>query len=932
MSSKVTYRQQYTRCGKERCRKCQDGTGHGPYWYAYWSEKGRTMSKYIGIKLPEGIEATITEGTTKPADAERENELTHTPAAQSAQAPLLRVYALGQFRIEHQSEGESRPLDSRSWHRRRARALLGCLLSTPGRRLGREQIMDILWPDLDIDVAANRLNGAVHELRQILEPDIARPATSRLLRLERDILELADNSQIWVDAEAFEQILQEAHASSDPEQTEQLLAEAESLYRGNYLLEELYAEWAAPRRDALQRAWIGLLLDLTNLRIERGAFIRAIETLDKLRNAEPTNETALQRLMLLLTHLDRRGEALKAYTRHLDVLKRDYESEPLPETSKLYKELRQGHHPAGTIFKTTAPSEKASPAHPAPPASPPPEVTFSRPALPLGRHNQSPLIGRQAELETMRQVLLAIGGTTEKASAGQRKAGKQHQHILHIPLVSSRVQQLHFLLLKGETGIGKTRLAEELSLEAYTRGWAVAWSRSYEQESAIPFRPWTELLRILLHDIPTMTALLNVAPFAEAASQLKLERISALLPEAAFPPLPIASIASTVSQSAAPIPREQERLHLWEATLGLLGALSNVHPLLLVLDDLHWADDSSIELLTYLTHHLQDQRILLVGTCRDGELTPQHKLNTLIRDLRREQAIATVAVKPLTNSQIISLLSHLPTNIVQSIQTQAAGNPFFAEELARYVGATPSDEYPLLPLTTNHTPFGNEAGEVSSSMHNLRPSPHQPLEHDIPLSPNHSLPEGIAAVLERRLNRLSTGCQALLGRAAVLGGSFELGQLLPMAGEYDEEAVVDLLEEALRAGLLTEEGTGAHFSYHFWHPLIIKHLYERLSAARRAQLHRKAAATIKAAHANAPQEKIAAAIFSHLNRGGGEPADIAYYAELAGNQAYSLAAYSEALQYYLQVLHAFPGTPLAENSTITAQIRQASPETLDHLT
>src|SRR5919108_6027757 len=198
MNSKVTYRQQYTRCGKQRCRKCREGRGHGPYWYAYWSEKGRTVSKYIGTQLPEELER---------AQAAEEVERAHTQNganATSQHSPTLRIYLLGQFRIERRTAHEWVAVDSRTWHRRRARALLGCLLSSPGRRLGREQVMELLWPDLDIDIAANRLNGAVHELRQILEPEIARPAASRMLRLERDVLELADDKYIWVDAEVFE--------------------------------------------------------------------------------------------------------------------------------------------------------------------------------------------------------------------------------------------------------------------------------------------------------------------------------------------------------------------------------------------------------------------------------------------------------------------------------------------------------------------------------------------------------------------------------------------------------------------------------------------------------------------------------------------------------------------------------------------------------
>jgi len=108
--------------------------------------------------------------------------------------------------------------------------------------------MEALWPELDMERAANRLNGAVHELRRLLEPELARPADSRLLRLKRDVLELADRTQILVDADTFENLLTEANATATPEQVECTLEEAAALYRGDYLLEELYSEWAAPRR------------------------------------------------------------------------------------------------------------------------------------------------------------------------------------------------------------------------------------------------------------------------------------------------------------------------------------------------------------------------------------------------------------------------------------------------------------------------------------------------------------------------------------------------------------------------------------------------------------------------------------------------------------------------------------------------------------
>jgi DNA-binding SARP family transcriptional activator len=911
MNNKVTYRQQYTRCGKQRCRKCREGAGHGPYWYAYWSANGRTVSKYIGTHLPVDLEATRQPEDETAKDADRST-------VQPPPTPVLRIYLLGQFRIERWSNNGWTAVDSRIWHRRRARALLGCLLSSPGRRLGREQVMDLLWPDLDIDVAANRLNGAVHELRQILEPEIARPASSRLLRLERDILELAGSTQIWVDAEVFENLLKEANTTDDPEEVAHLLEEASALYKGQYLIEELYSEWAALRRDTLQRAWIGLQLNMASLHAKAGASISAIQILEQLRNSDPTNETALQRLMILLTQLDRRGEALQIYRQHASRLQREYESEPLPETVELYEALCRGHVPSRPSMQpqqSMFPEKEIGPSF-SNGGQKRAEFTFSRPLFQLGRHNQSPLIGRNQELIAMRQVIQTIEAIPQKTEQTREDSDG---HLSSTEATTpSRARRPQFILLRGEAGIGKTRLAEEISLEAYERGWAVAWSRSYEQEGTIPYRPWTEILRTLLQGNNVLTSLLAMTSDPDGTepllSPLKLERLSVLLPDLAdyIPPTRIAPA----------LPHEQERLHLWEAATGLLSALGKLHPLLLVLDDLHWTDDSSIELLAYLIHRLQDQRILLIATCREGELAPQHRLRTLIADLYRDQAIVPLQVQPLTQTQIGTLVSHLPRNVVQSIQAQAAGNPFFAEELARYVGTPPNEQEPTpmpptLPGQGEATvyPSGTSTGPLSSQKAGWKTSPSSRAPR--------LLPEPIAAVLERRMSRLSSDCQTLLGKAAVLGGSFELNQLVPMANEHDEDTILDLLEEALRAGLLTEEGKGAHITYHFWHPLIIGHLYERLSAARRAQLHRKAAEALKAAYTSTHQEQ-AAAIVYHLSRGSSDSSQIAYYAEIAGNQAYLLAAYSEAQQYYLQALQAHNERilPPLEDGDIHAQIQR----------
>ncbi len=843
MNERVTYRQQFTYCGKPSCSRCREGKGHGPYWYAYISKGGQTVRKYVGRNLPTNIEMST-------------QELQSTFIAHNRHAPLFKVYQLGQFRLERRSKREWQTIANPAWQHRNVRMLLAYLLHSPGRRRGREQIIEELWPEQDIENAANRLNNTVHAIRQLLEPELARPAMSRLLRLEADILILADASLIWSDIDAFIDLSARTHATSDHVQAEAFIEEAVALYGGDFLQEERVSEWALARREVLHRVWIGLLLELADHRMMQGALSRAIDALHKLLASDPTNEAGVRRLMLAQVQLDRRSEALQVYQKLESALDEIYGIIPLAETRKLYDAIRRGDIagwlPVQSRFnRGTAQTTEKQIAE---------EVKSISDVFPLlqrnalqtaqiGRSHQSPLVGRAEELEVLRRAMEAT------------------EHEEGAPQADMR----HFLLIRGETGIGKTRLAEELSREATRRGWLVAWSRSYEQESDIPYRLWTEILRKTI-------ATIHEAQYWQQANEpqkqaisatyegFDVQKISILLPELQLA-LPAGAAAHTL-QSA------QEQLLLWEATCRFLVSISQKRPLLLVLDDLHWADDSSLELLSYLIRYLNtqsNQHILLVGTCRETELAQSRSLRTFISSLQREQAIDTLVIQPLTQAQIGVLVAPLPDPIVQHIQTQAAGNPFFAEELARY-------SYSALSTT--------------SSIKGRK---------DITGSETFLLPETITAALGRRMSHLSSACQRLLGKAAVLGGSFELSLLRSMesshSSNFDEDALLEQLDEALQAGVITEESAGAAIVYHFWHPMIVSHLYAQLSAARRIQLHRRAAEALQRLYQER-EEEVAAAITQHLIKGGGGRQQITKYAEIAGNRAYILSAYPEAQHHY----------------------------------
>ncbi|GAC1359626.1 MAG: hypothetical protein NVSMB44_09750 [Ktedonobacteraceae bacterium] len=876
MNSKITYHQQVTYCGKPRCRRCREGIGHGPYWYAYQTIDGQTIRTYIGKNLPPAVQATPETPSVSLEDSTMTTDLSSSslPSASASLSSsptepgsaILSISTLGQFRFQrHSRQGQEGQGTSRrprqdvvdtNWQQRQVRTLLGYLLCCPERRASREQIRAALWLKSDEVTARSQLNKAVNALRKVLghptvesgedAPSQQQIASSWLFQVDNEWLALAPQERIWVDADAFDTYvnqLRSNHAQS-AEQREQALREAIALYRGDFLPEERDAEWVVVRRQELRRDWIELQLESADLCFQREDFAATIRVLNTLLAKEPTNEAAIQRMMVVLARSRRRVEALHTYKRFEETLQREYKALPATDTRVLYDAIREGRDMPALVTASPAESpevvsaEASQPAASATPADLPVAASVHRlfasvPTLESSmRPHQGALIGRDAELGLMQKMLYDV----EKFAHGSAMTMRRLSGT--IPLDTQRRPQ--FLFLMGDSGIGKTRLAEEVSREARLRGWAVVWSRLYEQESGIPYRAWTEALRKIL----------NMSSGLLSAESVQL--LVTLLPELAEVIPHMARARSAPSYALTP---EQERQRLWDVIVDLLKNMSETTSLLLVLDDIQWADSSSHDLLGYLVRHLYGYPIMFVSTCRDSALPtdPHHPLRELVSHMQRERNIQTLKVEPLTSEQIGQLVTNfqpLPEEMVRHIQDYAGGNPFFAEEMAR---TTP----PGLPLT-------------------------------------------VADALGYRMKRLSADCRRLLGRAAVLGGSFEFPLICAMkSGDNsdDEDTVLTLLEEALQEGVLTDEGSGTHVTYHFWHPLLVSYLYDELSSVRRARLHRYAAEAFLSTY-QGREEAVAATVTDHLEKAGAEPARIAHYAELAGNNAYVVSAYSEAAYYY----------------------------------
>ena len=573
-----------------------------------------------------------------------------------------------------------------------------------------------------------------------------------------------------------------------------------------------------------------------------------IDALDRLLAADPGNEDVLRRLVLALALAKRRGEALRACQRFFNTL-RGMRLFPSEETQALYQAVQHGGDLAQFMRRDDG-EKRPAPASSGAPLSPDAEQAH------IGRSNQSPLVGRDREREALRQLLRVTEAALER---GRNGFAEQKQGMASAAIALER-PSTQCIVLMGESGIGKTRLAEETARLALRDGWMVAWSHAYAQESGIPYRMWSEALRGLLEQ--------GIWRPDEMMAEQQMPGhtyppLKTLLPELQEWWPQDEGRESLAPYNHNPLSPDQEQARLREAVYELLINLSLTAPLLMVLDDVQWADGSSCEMLGYLARRLQGHPIALLATCRETELAANSVLHSLLSHMQREHAVEYARVEPLTDAQIATLVAHLPGNLVQHIQAQAAGNPFFAEELA----------------------FSLRVGQGG---------------RDAPGGESPELPKTITAALNQRVLRLSSPCQQLLGRAAVLGGSFSFPLICAMetgASSLDEDSMLDMLDEALRLGVLTEEGSGTRITYRFWHPLLASHLYATQSAARRARLHRRAAEALQHIYAGREDEQ-AAAITGHLLKGGGEASQIAHFAQLAANYAYALSAYPEAEHYY----------------------------------
>ena len=481
------------------------------------------------------------------------------------------------------------------------------------------------------------------------------------------------------------------------------------------------------------------------------------------------------------------------------------------------------------------------------------------------------VVGRETEIQTV-------------TTAFKRVAGGEGREVL---------------LVSGEAGLGKTTLVAEAARVASDTGACVLFGHC-EEDLAAPYQLFAEALGHYVTHAPEEQLRAHVAAHGSELSRL------------------IPTLASRIRElpPSKATDSDTERFLVFAAVVGLLGTMSQEQPVVLVLDDLQWADKASLLLFRHLAAAEQAMRVLILGTYRDSELSQTHPLTDALAALHRQSGVSRIELAGLDDSGVVALveaaagqsLDAAGIGLAHAVYRETDGNPFFVSEVLRHLSETGA----IYQDTTGRW-------MAESSLEQL------------------ALPDSVRVVLGARVGRLGKDAARVLSVASVIGRDFDL-DLLARATKTSEDELLDILDAAASVALVREVAdTGC---YSFAHALIQHAFYEDLGHNRRAQTHRKVAEALEDLYGDRSGARVGELVRHLLNAT--KPIDIAKvmaYARQAGDAALDALAPADALGYYAQALDLYsqitdpdpiPGLDLAIGLG-TAQRQTADPAFRDTL-
>jgi len=430
--------------------------------------------------------------------------------------------------------------------------------------------------------------------------------------------------------------------------------------------------------------------------------------------------------------------------------------------------------------------------------------------------------------------------------------------------------------LVGEPGIGKTRIAQELAGYAGLRGARVLWGRCYESGGAPPYWPWVQAIRSYVNQTDRDQLRQEMGSGAADIAEIVTD-VREALPELA-------------GRSAPMDDPEAARFRLFDSITSFLRNASRNTPMVIVLDDLHWADQSSLLLLEFAGREIADDRILVMGNYRDVELNRRHPLAQTLGQLLRERQFERVGLTGLTEDDVqafITIVAGLPAPpaLLRLVYAQTEGNPLYVTEVVRLL----AQEGLLTPERLRSVVSGPEGNDW-----------------------NVRVPEGVWEVITRRLDRLSERCYDTLMTAAVIGRVFTLEQLDRLLDDMSEDRVLSVLEEGLEARII-DELPSAIGSYQFSHALIRETLAGEISLTRQARLHARIADGLEDLYGSSADE-YAGQIAHHYAEAGTNLERLVHFSLVAGQRALDAYAFEDAGEIFERALEAKDSEPLSDDT------------------
>jgi DNA-binding SARP family transcriptional activator/predicted ATPase len=669
----------------------------------------------------------------------------------------------------------------------RLQSLLTFLILHSDSPQSRQQVAFLFWPDTSEAQARNNLRQFLFQLRQTL------PDADRFLQVDTHTIFWKTDEQQIIDVLLFRRAFKEAdlyQQRGDQNLQRVTLEKAVAVYQGD-LLPGSYEDWIVPEREGLRLQSQNVHRKLVQILELQREYAAALTIGQRLLNLDPLDEGTYVTLIRLHALNDDLSGARRAYQNAVETLQRELDVEPGETLRSTYQRLQHA----------------------------------SQATSPKGENSKSPvasfkLVGRESEWQQLQ-------------AAWKRAVSRD----------------AHMVLITGEAGIGKSRLAEELFSWVRRQGFETAYSRSYGVEGRLSLGPVTDLLRTS-----------NIRSHITSLDKVWIKEIARLLPELL--------IEHPDLSHPTPISEFGQRQLFFEALARAIH--SNQHPLLLWIDDLHWSDQETLEWLHFLLRFEPHNGLLIVGTARSEESPPEHPLSLMARQLRIEDKISTMELSPLDAAETAKLALQVHGHTLEDrdiigLFRETGGNPLFVVETVR----------------------ARVAGSVAVETNRINTV----TSDDVQLPPPR-----VHAVILGRLVQLSSEARAVAEIAAVIGRAFSLDLLL-QAGHENEGSVVSALNELWQKRIVREQSVNM---FDFTHDKLREVTYLEISVPQRRLLHRNVVQALQSLHEN-DLEPISGQLALHHERAGLIQQAVIYY-EKAALRAQLIFAHNEAIRLLRRAL------------------------------